>query len=50
MTSYYTGSGAGASELNWAINWEWNTANVKREEFENAIFKRKACSRPIGTQ
>lgn len=50
MTNYYTGSGAGASELNWAINREWNTANVKREEFENAIFKRQACSRPIGTQ
>ncbi|KAL8700003.1 MAG: hypothetical protein Q9201_005684 [Fulgogasparrea decipioides] len=49
MTSYYTGSGAGASELNWAITWEWNTANVKRSEFENPIFKRQACSRPTGT-
>ncbi|KAL8710194.1 MAG: hypothetical protein Q9225_007328 [Loekoesia sp. 1 TL-2023] len=50
MKSYYTGSGAGVSDLNWAINWEWNTANVKREEFENAILKRQACSRPTGTQ
>ena len=50
MTRYYTGSGAGASELNWAINWEWNTGNVKRDEFENSIFKRQACSRPTGTQ
>ncbi|KAL9593574.1 MAG: hypothetical protein Q9219_007491, partial [cf. Caloplaca sp. 3 TL-2023] len=50
MTSYYTGSGAGVSELNWAINWEWNTGGVKREEFGNAIFKRQACSRPTGTQ
>ncbi|KAL8773774.1 MAG: hypothetical protein Q9209_001542 [Squamulea sp. 1 TL-2023] len=49
MTSYYTGSGAGASELNWAITWEWNTGNVKRSEFENPIFKRQACSRPTGT-
>ncbi|KAL8893508.1 MAG: hypothetical protein Q9192_005192 [Flavoplaca navasiana] len=49
MTRYYTGSGAGASEMTWAINWEWNTGNVKRDEFENPIFKRQACSRPTGT-
>ena len=49
MTRYYTGSGAGASEMTWAINWEWNSGNVKRNEFENPIFKRQACSRPTGT-
>ena len=49
MTQYYTGSGAGASEMTWAINWEWNTGNVKRDELENPIFKRQACPRPTGT-
>ena len=50
MTSYYTGSGAGVSELNWAINWEWNAGSVKRSEFENPIFRRQACERPTGTK
>ncbi|KAL8668854.1 MAG: hypothetical protein Q9168_006533 [Polycauliona sp. 1 TL-2023] len=30
MTTYYTGSGGGVSELNWSIKWEWNAGSVKR--------------------
>ena len=46
MKTYYTGSGNGAGDINWAINWEWNVNNVKRDEFDKVIGKRQACSPP----
>ncbi|KAL9579388.1 MAG: hypothetical protein Q9203_006716 [Teloschistes exilis] len=48
MTNYYTGAGAGVSELDFTITWEWNTGNVKRDEIDYAIEKRQACQRPSG--
>ncbi|KAL8961697.1 MAG: hypothetical protein Q9183_005269, partial [Haloplaca sp. 2 TL-2023] len=49
MTSYYTGSGAGVSEIDWKINWEWNAASVERSEIENPILRRQACERAAAT-
>ncbi|KAL8965855.1 MAG: hypothetical protein Q9183_003657 [Haloplaca sp. 2 TL-2023] len=49
MTNYYTGTGAGVSQLNWEINWEWDAGSVKRSELENPIFRRQACERPTTT-
>ncbi|KAL8720006.1 MAG: hypothetical protein Q9225_003077 [Loekoesia sp. 1 TL-2023] len=47
MTAYYGAHGPGASDLNWAIKWEWDTNNVKRDEIDEIFDKRQACSRPI---
>ncbi|KAL8662335.1 MAG: hypothetical protein Q9202_004793 [Teloschistes flavicans] len=49
MTNYYTGAGAGVSELDFTITWEWNTGNVKRDEIDYAMEKRQACQRPSGS-
>ena len=46
MRTYYGGGGNGAGDINWAINWEWNVNNVKRDEIDNVIGKRQACSQP----
>ena len=44
IRSYYGPQGNGAEALNWAINWEWNANNVKREEIDQVMKKRQACS------
>ena len=44
IKTYYGQGGAGASDLAWSINWEWNTNNVKRDELNNTMAKRQACS------
>lgn len=43
--------GNGAGELNWSIDWEWDSNSVKRDEIEGVlegrhVEKRQACSRP----
>ena len=48
MRTYYGAGGNGAGDLNWSINWEWNTNNVKRDEIDKIMEKRQACSRPTG--
>ncbi len=46
ITSYYGSQGNGAGDVNWAINWEWNANNVKRQEIDQVMKKRQACSQP----
>jgi len=46
MNTHYCSNGAGAGDVNWAVNWEWNTANVKRDEIDYMMEKRQACSQP----
>ena len=48
MKTHYGQGGNGAGDIGWAINWEWNTNNVKRAEIEPIKEKRQACSRPTG--
>ena len=47
MRTYYSAPGNGATQLAWEITWEWNTASVKRDEIDQIIKKRQACSQPI---
>ena len=49
MSNYYLAPGAGASEINWSITWEWNTNNVKRGEINDSFEKRQACTQPADT-
>ena len=46
MSTNYLANGPGAGGINWAINWEWNAANVKRDEIDGVLEKRQACTRP----
>ena len=47
IKTYYGARGNGASDLDWEIHWEWDVGRVKRDEVDNVVKKRQACSRPV---